>query len=129
MTKKDSNYYLSCVELCDKINWLESSTWFLSVNEELWEVYLTTLYHIEKFCDISSDWELTLANIYVERLENERYTLQQVEHDKSEEIDKLIKERDNVTKELIQTEKLINNILDEYPKLKENHSTHDFLPF
>ena len=124
-----NNYYLPCVDLCHKINWLESFKWFLSVNEKLWEVYLTTLYNIKKFCDISSDWELTLADTYVEHLDKEHYTIQQVEHDKSEEISKLIKERDNATKEIIRIEKLINEMLDSYPKLKENYSTYDFLPF
>ena len=87
------------------------------------------LYNIKDFCDISADWELTLADTYVEYLENERYVIQQVEHDKSEEISKLIKERDNATKEIVHTEKLINEMLDNYPKLKEKHSTYDFLPF
>lgn len=124
-----NNYYLPCVDLCNKINWLESFKWFLSVDEALWEVYLTTLYSIEKYCDISSDWELFLAEAYIDHLENERYTIQQVQHDKSEEISKLIKERDNATEKIIHTEKLINDMLDNYPKLKENHSTNDFLPF
>lgn len=124
-----NNYYLPCVDLCNKINWLESFKWFLSVDEKLWKVYLAMLYNIKDFCDISADWELTLADTYVEYLENERYVIQQVEHDKSEEISKLIKERDNATKELIHTEKLINEMLDNYPKLKEKHSTYDFLPF
>lgn len=127
--KEENKYYLACVTLCDKINWLECFKWFLSIDEASWEVYLTTLYNIEKYCDISSDWELYLAEAYIDHLENERYTIQQVQHDKSEEISKLVKERDDATKKIIQTEKLINEMLDNYPKLKENHSTIDFLPF
>lgn len=124
-----NNYYLPCVDLCNKINWLESFNWFLSVNEESREVYLTTLYNIEKFCDISLAWEITLADTYIEHLDKEHYTIQQVQHDKSEEISKLIKERDNATEEIIHIEKLINEMLDDYPKLKEKYSTNDFLPF
>lgn len=127
--KEENKYYLACVSLCDKINWLECFNWFLSVDEENRAVYHTTLYKIEKYCDINSSWELALADLYVERLDYVRYTIQQVEHDKSEEISKLIKERDDATKKIIQTEKLINEMLEEYPKLKERYETRDFLPF
>lgn len=127
--KEENKYYLACVTLCDKINWLECFNWFLSVDEENRAVYHTTLYKIEKYCDINSSWELALADLYVDRLDYVRYTIQQVEHDKSEEISKLIKERDDATKKIIQTEKLINEMLEEYPKLKERYETKDFLPF
>lgn len=127
--KEENKYYLACVTLCDKINWLECFNWFLSVDEENRAVYHTTLYKIEKYCDINSSWELALADLYVDRLDYVRYIIQQVEHDKSEEISKLIKERDDATKKIIQTEKLINEMLEEYPKLKEWYETKDFLPF
>ena len=134
MKKKNNSeeftkYYLACVDLCNKINWLECFNWFLSVNQELQAVYHTTLYKIEKYCDINSSWELSLADLYVERLDYVRYTYQQVDHDKSEEISKLIKEKDDATKKIIQTEKLINEMLEQYPSLKERYDRIDFLPF
>lgn len=127
--KKFTAYYLACVDLCNKINWLECFNWFLSVDEENRAVYHTSLYKIEKYCDINSSWELALADLYVDHLETERYTIQQVEHDKSEEISKLIKERDDAVLQIIQTEKLINGLLEQYPKLKEKYNTKEFLPF
>ena len=127
--KEENKYYLACVTLCDKLNQLDSVDGFYSVNQEANGIYYTTLYKIEHFADIWLHWEKALADKYLDQLDYERYVIQQVLNDKDKEISKLQDERTEVIQELVQTEELIKNLIEQYPKLKERYDTKWFLPF